>query len=475
MKNIFILLVFSVISTYTIAQKIEKDIKMGAENAKKVEESMGIYKNPGMTAYITAVGQRLVSHLDSALFDYKFAIVDDEIPNAFSLPGGYIYVTRGILPIIEDEDELACIMGHEIIHSNNRHSVRQMKKAIFPALLQLPGNIVGIFDSELGATINAPLKTPSDLLIASYSRKFENEADKQGVTLAARAGYEPTALSDVLIRMNDAIEVVTGSKEEKSYFSDHPYTPDRSKRIYETSEKLVVEKEEHISKDFLSEFDGLLFGPDPANGYIKDSIFLHPVLNFYIRFPEKWKIENTSTAVASYTEEDKSAIVLMLEDSGMTAKQAADKFVSKLNPTYKSHITGSKAFDHNGEKSYVLRMDEMSSGYKNRISVYWIPLNGQLYRLVGISPYTNIETVDKSILSFRKLQSEEIAQIKQSYLHIVKAKDGETIEELCERSGNTVKTELIAIINNHKVEDKLKEGEEIKVVLQKAYKGPVGE
>ena len=475
MKNVFILLIFSLVYTHAIAQKVEKDIKLGKENAKKVEETMGIYKNTRMTTYIAAVGERLVSHLDSALFEYHFAIIDEEIPNAFSLPGGYVYVTRGILPLVENEDELAGILGHEIIHSNNRHSIRQMKKAIFPALLQLPGNIVGIFDSQLGATINAPLKAPSDLLIATYGRKFENEADNEGVTLAAKAGYEPMALSDVLIRMSDAIEVITGSKEQKSYFSDHPYTPDRSERISSTSEKLVLKKEEHISKDFLSEFEGLIFGPDPAKGYIKDNIFLHPVLGFYIGFPEKWKIENTNSAVGAYNEKDKSMIVLMPEDSGLTAKQAAEKFVSKLSPTYKSQISESKAFVHNGEKAYLLRFDESSPKYKNRASVYWIPMNGKLYRVIGISPYANYKTLDKSILSFRKIKDEEINLIKESYLHIVKAKEGETLKELCRRSDNTVKTELIAIINNHKVDDKLKEGEEIKVVLQKAYEGPVGE
>jgi predicted Zn-dependent protease len=451
------------------AQSIDKDIKLGAENAKKVEQTMGIYKDSAMTAYIAKVGQRLLSHLDTVLFTYRFAIIPDESPNAFSLPGGYIYITTGLIPLIETEDELAGILGHEIIHSNNRHTIRQMKKAIFPAILQLPGNIVGLFSESAGAMINAPLQAPSALLVASYSRKYENEADAQGVLLASKAGYEPAALSVVLARMSKAIEAETGNKESKSYFSDHPYTPDRSKRIEKESETLKEFKAAPVSSDFLMEFDGVLYGKDPARGVVRKNIFLHPDLNMYFEFPKKWAVQNRPEAVMAMNEKKNAGIYLMPEKEGLSAEEAAEKFMSKLSGQYKNQIKEKKSFDFHGDKAYMIRFVEAGYNYRNVALVYWLPLNGHLYRVVAMAPEPDADVLHKSVLSMRSLTDEERASIMQSYVHIARAKAGETLKELSKRTGNLINVELTGIINNHKPADKLKEGEEIKIVLEKPY------
>ena len=472
MKKNFITLLFMVLIAPVIqAQSIKKDIELGAKNAKMVEESMGIYHDSAMTAYITEVGQRLVSHLDSALFTYRFAIIPDPSPNAFSLPGGYIYITTGLLPLIQNEDELAGIIGHEIIHSNNRHTIRQMKKNIFPALLQLPGNIVGLFNEGAGAMLNAPLAAPSALLVATYSRKFENEADREGVALAARSGYDPTALAVVLERMSKAIETVSGNKESKSYFSDHPYTPDRSKRINEASEDLKDVRIKPVSKDFLQEFNGVLYGEDPTQGVVDDSVYLHPVLDFYFKFPDGWKVENHPQAVVGMNEKQNAGIFLMPDEKDMTAEEAAKKFISKLSATYKNQIVEKKSFDFNGKKAYVIRMDEKGYDYHNRASVYWLPLGDQLYRVVGISPVSDSKLLDASILSLRKLTDKEKDSISERYVKVVNAREGETIAELSKRTGNLIKPELTAIMNAKKVDEKLKEGTEIKIILKRPYLG----
>ncbi len=147
-------------------------------------------------------------------FEFKFHLVDMEEPNAFALPGGHIYVTRGILPLIQTEDELAGIIGHEIMHVIQRHSVKQFNREIVPAVLKVPGNIINaITFSRLGNIINVPIDIIASPFIAKYSRKHEKEADDLGIDLAARAGYDPAQLANALERLSKEIEVIRPSFE----------------------------------------------------------------------------------------------------------------------------------------------------------------------------------------------------------------------------------------------------------------------
>jgi len=470
MKHTLLILFITVIALgNTDAQSIDLDKKLGKENAQKVVEQFGIYQDKAMTAYINKVGQRLVSHLDSALFQYEFYIIPSESPNAFALPGGYVYVTTGIIPLLENEDELACILGHEIIHANNRHSVRQMKKKILPAILQIPGNIVGIFSETTGALINAPLQTTSSLLFASYSRKFETEADEQGIKLAAASGYDPNALPLVLSRMSDAVALVTGKEEAKSYFSDHPYTPDRNKAIHKIIANLKIEKTTPISSDFLNEFNGIIFGKSPSQGVVRDNKFLHPDLDFYFEFPKDWNIDNQAGGVAAYNEKKDAALFLSIENKNATPEAVAKEFVSKLKQSYKSSIDESKSMTINGNKAYLVRFHEQGRSYNTYAYVVWISYNKKLYRLVGMSAKNNLDKLQNAVKSFRSLTAKEHDSIMQKYLSIATAKENESLGALSKRSGNLLKSELTALINDKKPDERLSKGTQIKIVLQKPY------
>ena len=239
-------------SGISYAQSIELDKKLGAENAEMVEALMGIYPDKEMTAYVNAVGTKLIAALDKNPFEFQFHIVDDPVPNAFALPGGYVYVTRGILSLTTSEDELACIMGHEIIHVIDRHSIKQMRSSILPNMLELPGAIVGnVVNEDLGNLLNAPINTGNRLLLSSYSRKHETASDTKGIELASKAGYDPNAMAAILERLSKAVEILTNEKEKKSYFDSHPYTPDRVDKINKTIQSWTRQKEALSQQIFL--------------------------------------------------------------------------------------------------------------------------------------------------------------------------------------------------------------------------------
>ncbi len=450
------------------AQSLKKDKALGEKGFEMVKNTMGLYDDAAMTAYLNKVGQRLVSQLDSSLFEYHFYIVNEKSPNAFALPGGYIFITTGIIPIIENEDELACIIGHEIIHSNNRHTIRQTRKRIIPVMLTLPIDILGVFAPGVNSAM-APVKASQQLLFASYSRKFETEADDQGIALAAKAGYDPHALPKVLSRMMKAIEWVTGQRERKNYFSDHPFTPDRNANIQEQIKDITINPTPAISKDFLREFDGIAFGDSPSQGIIRDEVFIHPDLDLYIKYPHNWKIKNMDTVVAAMSPQRDAAFALSLANPKMTAKEAGKNYEKSLSKRYKKMLFKSEAFKVNDNEGYLVGFQEIVFGDTTFAYVLYLPIAKQLYKITAMANDEERTTLLKIAKSIRTLTDVEKQSVLIKYIKVVNSKEGETFDELSKRTGNKIKPGLTAIINAHKEDDKLKEGSEIKIVSEKTY------
>ncbi len=451
------------------SQDIKLDKELGKENAQRVEQTMGIYDDAKMTNYLRSVGDRLVSHLDKPLFAYNFNIVPDMSPNAFALPGGYIYITTGLLPLLASEDELACIIGHEIIHSNNRHTIKQIKKKILPTLLEIPGELLGVVNENLGIVLNAPIKTSNKLLFASYGRKFETEADNEGIKLAAKAGYEPDAMISALSRLSKSIEVATENKEEKSYFNDHPYTPDRTASIEKIKSNLTWTKTNPISQNFLYEFDDILFGNDPIHGVIVDNKFLHPELDFYIEFPKGWTIDNQVTNVGAYQPDQKAAAFVYIEKDNLSPQKAGTTFVANLSTKDKSKMVNGEVYALNGKEGYLLTFKEIIKSETAFAYILWIPLNGNLFKLIGIGSSESKATLEHVSYSFRGLNDKDKATIKIDKVRVVEAKEDETIKSLSKRVNNKLNLELTSVVNSKEENEKLDKGTLIKVVNEEKY------
>ena len=202
-----------------VLQSVEKDKQMGQETARQVETDMGIYSDAAGIQYLNRIGDRLVAVNPDQTFDYQFAIVDQQVPNAFALPGGYIYVSRGLLVLTNSEDELAGVVGHEIIHVSQRHSARQMAKARVPTLFALPGAVVGgVISENLGNLLLAPVQMIGGGYLAFHGRQDEFESDQLGQQLAADAGYDPAALATILARLETYTEADTGEKRIPGFF-----------------------------------------------------------------------------------------------------------------------------------------------------------------------------------------------------------------------------------------------------------------
>ena len=446
------------------------DRNIGAKNAKQVAQQMGLYQQDELTAYVKAVGQRLVDELENPEFNFQFEIVDDATPNAFALPGGYIYISRGLLALMISEDELANVLAHEIIHVTERHSVKQMRSGILPSLIELPGNLVGgIVNENLGNLINAPISAGNDLLLSGYGRGHETESDNKGIKLAAKAGYQPQQMTNILVRLNDAVELTTKQKAQKSYFDSHPYTPDRVANINEKVATITVSEKPAISKDFNVQLDGLLYGENPAKGLFVKQQFLHPDMGFVINFPAQWTVQNQPQAVLGFDEKQQAFMALTTVTNKKNALENAQAFQAHVKKEFDQQLDYETLTLDWGGTAYRMSFEDKRQKKETNIVLFWLDLNGLTYQVSSMAQVQFKAQVTAANLSLRPMLESEKHNIQKQVIHNVRAKQGDTLNTLTKREHNSVDISYIELINTLQSKQVLKANQSIKVVVKKTY------
>jgi len=402
-----------------------------------------------------------------------FHIVDQYAPNAFAAPGGYIYVSRGLLALSNREDELAGVIGHEITHVSRRHTAKQIAKSRPLAILTLPGRIVGsVVNNNLGRLLNAPFNTVGKVTLATYSRDQESEADERGLALAAKSGYDPLALANILVRLEREGELHTGKKHEKSFFDSHPTTPARKEDIMTRARKAKRVSRPAIARDradFLRRLDGIVVGADPAKGVFDGRTFRHPDLNFTLRFPEGWETVNSPTAVGATSPEEDAVIFVGIRGEGTDARQAGQDFVRQVRREHGVEPSRAEEVMIGEERGYLVVVRDVSVEPPMHLHLLWVAMGGNLFEFIGLAPDRLRPLLRECALSFRKLTPAERAAITATRLRVVTARQGETLAELSRRVGNVWDVAITANANDMAEDRKLAVGDLVKVALSEPY------
>ena len=277
----------------------EDEAKMGAEQAPEVTKQFGgVYENPELARYVTSIGQLLASTVEEPNVHYTFTILNSPIVNAFSLPGGYVYVTRGLLALADDEAEVAGVMAHELGHINAHHSAQRYSRTVF-AQLGL-GLLGAVTKSDIAGQLGG---TAAQLVLMSYSREQEFEADSRGVRYMSRAGFDPHAMAGFLSKLqsNDALQAQIaghpGAADKFNLLATHPRTADRVERAIAEAGEISV-KEPVVARDiYLRKLDGVVYGDDPEQGIVRGQKFIHPKLRFAFEVPAGFSLMNSADAV----------------------------------------------------------------------------------------------------------------------------------------------------------------------------------
>lgn len=447
----------------------EYDKQAGQQAAKQIEQQIPMYDDAALSQYVQRVGARLVSQLGETPFDFQFEVLDDPVPNAFALPGGYIYISRGLLALMASEDELACVLAHEIIHVTQRHSVKQMKSSVLPSLATVPGHLVGVVSSDLGQLINAPINTGNSLLLAGYSRSHETEADKLGIELAAQAGYQPLAMGRILLRMNRAIEFVTDTEREKSYFDSHPFTPERATTADRHAQTLQSAELDAIAPQFVRTLDGLVMGDNPKQGVFVEQQFLQPELDLTLTFPSEWQTVNQASMVGAIKPDQSAFVVMQGVSNDFSAKEHALRYQAQIEARYGVRRPIIEHSNQGGETLYQVSLVDERSQPARELSQWWFRQGAHTYQAVSMATMDDAALTQATLLSVRPLTEAERMALRYHALTIVEGKEGETLTDVHQRTGSTLSVKGLTVLNEQPDNLPLTQGQLLKVIEDKPY------
>ncbi|HTO08130.1 MAG TPA: M48 family metalloprotease [Myxococcota bacterium] len=427
------------------------DRDAGRDAAKGVEAQIGLLGDAGLDRYIQGIGDKLLRAIPNRPFEYQFRVVDQAAPNAFALPGGHIFVSRGLLVLANDEDELACVIGHEIGHVVKRHAAAQQESArgAFPLL-------------------NSMLRAGQS---AAFSRDLERSADHDGQILCAAAGYDPRGLARFLESLMNWEKLETGNVREASFFDSHPLSSERATIARVEASELRWTRDPKLGDPraaLLAHIDGLAVGQNPAAGMFLADVFVHPALGFKLRFPRGWAKANTPQAVGAQSPRGNAVVYLANDVPKGEPRQVAEAWAAE-NVKGKGEIDKAAAFAVGGLPAWRLDV----SGSSMRAIVTFIPFANDVWRLMGAAVEDkDLEATLATTRSFRALTDDDRAALRVTRLAIERAQAGEDLSSFTSRTHNAWGSYPTAIYNGLSPSQRFEGGETVKIAREEPYSPP---
>ncbi|MDO8666683.1 MAG: M48 family metallopeptidase, partial [Gemmatimonadales bacterium] len=302
-----------------------QEIQMGRDNDQQVAASLGLYPDAALQEYVQQLGARIAATTERPGLPWTFRIVDDAAVNAFALPGGFVYVTRGLLAHVRSEAQLASVVGHEIGHVTARHSVTQLSRQ---QLAQF-GLAVGGAVSPTFARYGALAGTGLSILFLKYSRADEQQADELGLRYMVRGGWAPNEMPEVFTMLERVGESAGGGRLP-DWLATHPSPANRRDHITQGIAALPPGFGTTVNRNpYLRRLDNLVFGADPREGYFRGALFLHPASRFRFTFPEGWTTANEKQSVSAVSPQEDAVVQLTLAQEPSAAAAASSFFAQQ--------------------------------------------------------------------------------------------------------------------------------------------------
>ena len=450
-----------------------QEIELGKNMDGEVRREMGVYNDPELQRYVESVGMKLARASQRPNLPWHFAVVDEPAINAFALPGGYIYLTRGILPFLDSEAELAGVLGHEIGHVTARHSAQQYTKATTAGV---GVTLLSIFVPEARPFQNLT-ETALGVLFLKYGRDDELQADRLGVDYTAQTGWNPAGVGGMLRTLARLDEANGSRRGVPNWLSTHPAPTDRVEKVQSYIAQAQVRpvgtsgRADQIDEaEFLRRVDGLVFGDSPSQGIVRGNTFLHPDLRLSIAFPRGWEIQNTKSQVmAKAPEQNEFMLLQLVPNASGSIEQVAQGTMA--NAGFRQ-LNGQRA-QVNGLDAYVGTYQGQLQGLGNVVTLAaHIVHDRNVYLFAGLAPPDGFNSAQRqfgdSIRSFRELSRQEAANIRPNRLDVYTVRQGDTWQSIAERMGEAagIKASTLAIMNNYEPNQQPRPGDRIKIVVE---------
>ena len=452
-----------------------QEIGIGRENHAAITREMGIYDDAALQEYVKDIGYQLAGQSQRPDLPWQFTIVDTPVVNAFALPGGFIYLTRGLMAYLGDESELVGVMGHEIGHVTARHSVQAYSRAI--------GAQVGL---ALGQIFLPAMRSPAygvpglgdaagqglGLLFLKFGRDDEIQADRLGAEYATYAGWNPSGVGGMLTTLG-RIAGTTDRRGTPNWLLTHPQPEDRVTAVSGTVKNLLAKAPDSSSlrierNGYLERINGLVYGDNPDQGIVRGREFLQPQLRFALQFPEGWHVQNSPERVIAGESGRNSYMVLQfVHETGSNLRRIAEAEMIRAGFEVEQGIMT----DVNGLEAYLGTYSQVVRELGTIVGkVIHIRLGSSIYTLGGFAPVTEYQAIERditdSLTSFRQLTASEADTIRPSRISIYVVTEGDTWESMASQEGtNIVSASMLAIMNGYASDEEPILGDRVKIVV----------
>ena len=445
-----------------------QEVALGKQSDPQIRREMGVVDDSALQQYVDGIGHRLAASTERPDLPWSFAVVDAPAVNAFAVPGGFVYLTRGILAHLNSEAELAGVLGHEIAHVTARHSAAQYSKQTAGSLGLLLGQIFVPELRPFGQVAEAGL----GVAFLKFGRDDELQADDLGAGYATAQGWDPRGVASMLEtlgRLDDGPD----RKGVPNWLSTHPMPADRVARLDARVSSLRAQATRELAVNraaYLQRVDGLMFGENPREGVLRGNTFLHPDMRFRLEFPQGWQVQNTPQQVVAQPQGGGGYVFLQLVQPGQ-ARSLQDVAAADLGQTGLQFVEGSET-RVNGLPAFVGTFrGQMQNMGDVVLRAAWIRHNNQVFRLAGLAgtnAYRQLQqAVDGTVQSFQPLSAGEAERIRPSVLELYTAKAGDTWESIAAGPGQTlVPAARLAVINGFSPQERPQAGDRLKVVIE---------
>lgn len=451
----------------------QREVSIGRQASVQVEREIGLVRDPKLTGYVEAIGERLAAVSPRQDVTYHFAVADMAEANAFALPGGWVYVSRGLLALANSEDELANVIGHEIGHVAARHAAQRETRSTGVGVLSALGSIAAavVGGPQAAQMVGQLGQVAGAGLIASYSRDQERQADVVGQDIAAKAGWDPAGMAGFLATLEREGRLEgPGGGRAPSFLDSHPAAGERALVAGRRAAQMGgAHRSQGIARghaDFLHRIEGVRIGPDPREGVFEDERFLHPELGFAIDFPRGWQTQNSREAVGAMAPRGDAVVVLESQGPREQPATAARRWLA-ANPS--ARVVDGGSLQLGSWPAYRALVEAQSQRGLAVLSLTWVAHPSGTFRLTGMtSPpawryYAPV--FDAVTRSLRALSSAERRGITGLRLAIAQARGGETLAQLGERTGNRWSLDETAVANALSRDARLESGRLVKIAL----------
>lgn len=457
-------------SNFTPFMTPTQESAIGQQEHPKVIQEFGVYQEmPELNAYVAQIATRLHGASEMANQPFTFTLLDSDMVNAFAIPGGYVYVTRGLLALANNEAELAGVIGHEIGHVTARHSAQRSTQQIF-AGLGAAALGVALQDQAIAEMANMGAMA----WVQGYSRQQELESDQLGIRYLTRAGYDPIAMSSFLQQLGRETALAQKLMFQEgeadpadNWFSTHPRTEDRVAAAAQTARATVTNP--RIARDeYLRSIDGMIYGDSPSQGYVRGRTFSHPLLKLTFQVPEGFRMINGSDQLIAINEQ---GAAIRFDADGAAQGQSMTNYL--VNTWLEgTQPDGLERIEINGMEAATASLQRQGQNGVVDLRLVAVRWDAQtVYRFMFVTPasltFPLSEPFRRTTYSLRPLSNSEAAALKPLRIKVIEVRSGDTIASLAGRMAyDDLQRERFMVLNGLESDRDLVPGMLVKIVVE---------